>query len=126
MIEIRKESKFKILNSKPIKRITEDERTLLGKYKYFYNKANGGKWCHNKEFDWSGTYLYLGCEMDSQFDLEDGHLYIQCYADGGMAWFMFDEEAVKSMTGLEKDCAEYTINYLRDLEKAGIIEIPKS
>lgn len=127
MIKIHKETKFKLIDYKPIEFLTEDGRILLDKYKCFYNIAIGGMWCHNKDFELNGPYKFsLDYEMTSQFDLEDGYLYVQCYADGGMAWFMFDEDNIKNMSGVEKDCAEYTINYLRDLEQAGIIEIPKS
>ncbi|QYA48002.1 hypothetical protein [Nosocomiicoccus ampullae] len=128
MIKIHEETKFKIIDSKPIEKLTEESDKLLGKYKYIYNMFSNGFWNHNVEFEYSSFNLNLFSEMNSQFDLEEGYLYVQCYGDERtkIVWLNFNENEVDKLVGMKKECAEYTIKYLRDLEEAGIIEIPKS
>lgn len=128
MIKIHEETKFKIIDPKPIENLTEESSKLLGKYKYIYNMFFNGFWNHNVEFEYSSFNFNLFSEMNSQFDLEKGYLYVQCYRDerSKIVWLNFNENEVDKLVGMKKECAEYTIKYLRDLEEAGIIEIPKS
>lgn len=125
MIKINSRSRFKILDSNKIEQLTEDNNLLLGKYPCFFNQAIGGAWCHNKDFGNKADYEFCFFNsVSSQFKLDKGYLYIYCSGYGGMAWFNFNDSEINSMVGIDKECAYYTIKYLKELYKAGIIENP--
>lgn len=123
MIEIKKDNKFKVLKPELFKA----GEKLLGKYKLWENEAmTPTHICYTR---------FFGSKEDFEFHtfnilwfgyvVETEEMHLHCSSYGGMAGFVFTEESLKNkdLNNNDKQCIEYTLNLLRELEQEGVIEL---
>lgn len=125
MIKVTKENKYKVLKPE----LFQEGETLLGKYPIFWTNTSmtPTHFCFVKTFGQEddlkfGYYstIWLG------FDPEANELKLHCTSYGGLARFVFNEEDLKrtdmSLSKNDRECMEFTIELIRNLQEQGIIE----
>ena len=128
MIKVAKENKYKVLKPE----LFEEGETLLGKYPLFWTNTSMTPThiCFVKTFGQEddlkfGNYntTWLG------FNPEANELKLHCTSYGGLAGFVFNEEDLKrtdlSLSKNDRECMEFTINMIKELQEKGIIEVEK-
>lgn len=127
MIEIQKENKYKVLKPE----VFLKDKKLLGKYTLWENTAMHPKHlCFVKGFGTSDDRFYgTDTSVWFGFNPETKELKLHCSSYGGMCGFVFDEETLKSndltLSKNDKECMEFTINLIKELQDNGIIEKEK-
>lgn len=125
MIEVKDKNKYKVLKPELFK----DGEVLLDKYLLWENTAmTPTHLCFIKSFGTKDDNRY-GTSNTTWFGFnpETNELKLHCTSYGGMAGFIFNEEDLKrkdlSLSKNDRDCMEFTIELIRNLQKQGIIEV---
>lgn len=122
MIKIKKENYFKVLKPELFKA----EEKLLGKYELYINNAlEKGTLCFYKSFGTKEAFEYGSYNsMCMAYFPEKQRLNLHCSSYGGMCGFTFDEEELKNknLPCYDRECMEFTINFIKELINNGVIE----
>lgn len=122
MIKIKKENYFKVLKPELFKAGEE----FLGKYELYINKAlEKEALCFYKSFGTKEAFEYGSYNsMCMAYFPEKQRLSLHCCSYGGMCGFTFDEEELKNKNLLcyDRECMEFTINFIKELINNGVIE----
>lgn len=120
MIKVKKENYFKVLKPELFK-VGEK---LLGKYIL----------CMNETFKRIVFYKSFGSNRDFLYNFFNSfHLIyipeikainIECCNHGGMNGFTFDEDTLndKNLLEIDRECIEFTINFIKELIDNGVIK----
>lgn len=99
---------------------------LLGKYKLWENRAmNPTHICHSKTFGTKEDFEYMSYNSFwCGFNTKNYELRIKCSSYGGMCGFEFTREHLENpdLSKIDRNCMEYTFNFIDDLKENGIVE----
>lgn len=128
MIKVAKENIYKVLKPE----LFEEGETLLGKYPLFWvnTSMKPTHICFVKTFGQDDDFKF-GYYNTTWFGFnpETNELKLHCTSYGGLAGFVFNEEDLKrkdlSLSKNDRECMEFTINMIKELQEKGIIEVEK-
>lgn len=122
MIKIKKENNFNVLKPELFKA----GEKLLGKYELYINNAlEKGTLCFYKSFGTKEDFEYGSYNsMFMAYFSKKQRLNLHCSSYGGMCGFTFDEDTLndKNLSKIDRDCIEFTINFIKELIDNGVIE----
>ena len=122
MIKIKKENYFKVLKPELFKA----GKNFLGKYELFENNAFKTKpLCFYKNFGTTEDFEYESYNsMYMTYFTKTRKLNLHCSSYGGMCGFTFDEDDLKdkNLPKSDRECIEFTINFIKELIENGVIE----
>lgn len=125
MIKVTRENKYKVLKPELFK----DGEVLLDKYPLWENKNMFPyRICFVKSFGTKDD-IFFGTSNTTWFGFnpEINELKLYCTSFGGMCGFVFSEEDLKrkdlSLSQNDRDCMEFTIRLIKNLQEQGIIEV---
>lgn len=114
--------KFKVLRPE----LFIPETDLLGKYNLWENTAMSPiHICHLKDFGTEKDKEFLtNNTFWAGFNTRFHTLRISCYSFGGMCGFEFTRDNLKDedLSGIDRECIEYTYKFIDDLKENGVIE----
>ena len=119
MISINRDTTFKVLKPEAF-----DRETGVCGYHLWRNTAMKNEpLVHQKGFG-PGFYGDFFSSVWAGYDDVKQSLTVYCNSDEDMTWLNFTEDEYADLSDPDdRACAEYTIKFLRDLEREGIIEI---
>lgn len=122
MIKVKKENYFKVLKPELFKA----GEKLLGKYGLYINNAlKKGTLYFYKSFGSNRDFLYSSFNSFQLIYIpEIKKINVECCSYGGMCGFTFDEEELKNknLPQSDRECIEFTINFIKELIENGVIE----
>ena len=102
------------------------ETDLLGKYNLWENTAMSPiHICHLKDFGTEKDKEFLTKNtLWAGFNTRFHTLRISCYSFGGMCGLEFTRDTLKDedLSGIDRECIEYTYKFIDDLKENGVIE----
>lgn len=122
MIKIKKQNYFDVLKPELLKA----GEKLLGKYELYNNNAlEKGTLRFCKSFGTKEAFEYGSYNsMYMTYFTKTRKLNLHCSSYGGMCGFTFDEDDLKdkNLPKSDRECIEFTINFIKELIKNGVIE----
>lgn len=98
---------------------------LLRKYDLLEDKImNPAHICHSKTFGSKEDIYYCADnKFWCGFNVENHELRIECRSFGGKRRFEFDRSDLENsdLSEIDRECIEYTFNFIHDLKKNGVI-----
>ena len=135
MLSIKKDNFYKVLEQE----VFEEGAKLAGMYELRLNNSTYRIYhiVHSKRFGDDDDMTYgTYASMWAGYDKENNELEVFCSSFGGMTGLVFDERILKEITaggpermrsvGIGKndlDCMAYTLDFIKNLAKDGIIQI---
>lgn len=122
MIKVNKQNCYKVLKPE----LFNAGEKLLGEYELNINNSF--------KDDSLRFYKSFGATEDYEFETFNGLcleyrpktqiLNLQCFSYGGICGFTFNEEALnnKNLPQSDRECMEFTINFIKELIDNGVIE----
>lgn len=120
MIRICRKNCFKVLNSKVFK----ENEMLLGKYILHMNEMFN-RIVFYKSFGSNRDFLYRSFNSFHLIYIpEIKAINVECCNYGGMNIFTFDEDTLndKNLSKIDRECIEFTINFIKELIDNKIIK----
>ena len=121
IIRVEKNNIYKVLKPE----LFNEGTKLLGKYSLWLNTAmTPHHICFIKDFGTKADIKYgTSNSLWFGYNPESQTLSLYCNAYGGMCWFVFNEnDLIDQPEGIDRDCMEFTISLIKELQENGIIE----